>query len=139
MSERRVMCCGDIAILTYFVSAEKAGVPIYKALCTSTYINEDDTWLRLSGIFFPILPGGDANCPWALECTRAPVLAPLPRSVRERGPGRSQPILYAGLTCVSASPDIPSYKGRNRSTVEVCNSDGLLKGRAKDLPASRSY
>ncbi|MFD2854117.1 hypothetical protein ACFSZS_04020 [Seohaeicola zhoushanensis] len=47
MSERRVMCCGDIAILTYFVSAEKAGVPIYKALCTSTYINDDDTWLRL--------------------------------------------------------------------------------------------
>ncbi|WP_229864394.1 hypothetical protein [Seohaeicola zhoushanensis] len=47
LSERRVMCCGDIAILTYFVSAEKAGVPIYKALCTSTYINDDDTWLRL--------------------------------------------------------------------------------------------
>jgi cytochrome c oxidase assembly protein Cox11 len=48
MAERRVTRCQDIAILTYRVSAEKADVPIYKALCASTYLNDDDTWLRIS-------------------------------------------------------------------------------------------
>ncbi|WP_367880033.1 hypothetical protein [Sulfitobacter sediminis] len=48
MAERRVMRCHDIAILTYRVSAEKPNVPIYKALCASTYLNDDDTWLRIS-------------------------------------------------------------------------------------------
>lgn len=48
LAERRVTRCGDIAILTYRVSAEKADVPIYKALYSSTYINDDHTWLRIS-------------------------------------------------------------------------------------------
>ena len=48
MAERRVMRCRDIAILTYRVSAEKSEVPIYKALCASTYLNDEDTWLRIS-------------------------------------------------------------------------------------------
>ncbi|PWJ10701.1 hypothetical protein [Jannaschia seohaensis] len=48
MAERRVMRCHDIAILTYRVSAEKPDVPIYKALCASTYLNDEDTWLRIS-------------------------------------------------------------------------------------------
>lgn len=48
MAERRVTQCRDIAILTYRASAEKAGVPIYKALCASTYLNDDGTWLRVS-------------------------------------------------------------------------------------------
>ncbi|MCU9838451.1 hypothetical protein OEZ49_11795 [Ruegeria sp. WL0004] len=48
MAERRVMRCRDIAILTYRVSAEKPDVPIYKALCASTYLYDDDTWLRVS-------------------------------------------------------------------------------------------
>jgi hypothetical protein len=48
MAERRVTRCGDIAILTYRVSAEKPDVPIYKALCASTYLHDEDTWLRLS-------------------------------------------------------------------------------------------
>jgi hypothetical protein len=48
MAERRVMRCHDIAILTYRVSAEKADVPIYQALCASTYLNDDGTWLRIS-------------------------------------------------------------------------------------------
>lgn len=48
MAERRVMRCHDIAILTYRISAEKADVPIYKALCASTYLNDDDRWLRIS-------------------------------------------------------------------------------------------
>ncbi|MDD9730997.1 hypothetical protein PVW46_13860 [Mameliella sp. AT18] len=48
MAERRVTRCRDIAILTYRVSAEKPDVPIYKALCASTYLNDDDRWLRIS-------------------------------------------------------------------------------------------
>jgi hypothetical protein len=48
MAERRVTRCRDIAILTYRVSAEKPEVPIYKALCTSTYLNDDDSWVRFS-------------------------------------------------------------------------------------------
>jgi hypothetical protein len=48
MSERRTTCSGDIAILTYRVSAEKPGVPIYTALCASTYLHDDKRWLRLS-------------------------------------------------------------------------------------------
>ncbi|RYH06758.1 DUF4440 domain-containing protein [Tropicimonas sp. IMCC6043] len=48
MAERRVTRSGDLAILTYRVSAEKADVPILRALCASTYLNDDDRWLRLS-------------------------------------------------------------------------------------------
>lgn len=48
MAERRVMRCHDIAILTYRVSAEKPDVPIYKALCASTYLNDDCRWQRIS-------------------------------------------------------------------------------------------
>ncbi|PWE28413.1 hypothetical protein DDZ14_18905 [Maritimibacter sp. 55A14] len=48
MAERRVTRCGDIAILTYRVSAEKPDVPIFKALCASTYLHDDDRWLRIS-------------------------------------------------------------------------------------------
>lgn len=48
MAERRVTRCGDIAILTYRVSAEKTDVTIYKALCASTYLGDDNKWLRIS-------------------------------------------------------------------------------------------
>ena len=48
MSERRATRCRDIAILTYRVSAEKPDVPLYKALCASTYVTDDGTWLRMS-------------------------------------------------------------------------------------------
>ncbi|WP_223427190.1 hypothetical protein [Tateyamaria pelophila] len=48
MAERRAMQSGDIAILTYSVSAEKADVPIFKALCASTYLHDEGTWLRIS-------------------------------------------------------------------------------------------
>lgn len=48
MAERRVMPNRDIAILTYRVSAEKADVPVYKALCASTYLKDDENWLRIS-------------------------------------------------------------------------------------------
>jgi hypothetical protein len=48
MAERRVTRCGDIAFLTYRVSAEKPDVPFHKALCASTYVLDDDGWLRFS-------------------------------------------------------------------------------------------
>ena len=48
MAERRATWYRDITILTYRVSAEKPDVPIYKALCASTYLNDDEKWLRIS-------------------------------------------------------------------------------------------
>jgi len=39
---------GDVAVLAYCVSAERAEDTIYEALCTSTYLNDDGVWLRLS-------------------------------------------------------------------------------------------
>ena len=48
VAERRVMRCGEIAVLTYRVSAEKPDVPIFKALCVSTYLHDEGRWLRLS-------------------------------------------------------------------------------------------
>lgn len=48
MGERRVIRSGEIAILTYRVSAEKPDVPIFKALCASTYLHDEDSWMRLS-------------------------------------------------------------------------------------------
>lgn len=48
MSERYLSRRNDIAVLAYRVSAERSGEPIYEALCTSTYLNDDGTWLRLS-------------------------------------------------------------------------------------------
>ena len=48
MIERRSTRRGDIAVLTYRVSAEKAEVPITKALCASTYVHDDDRWVRVS-------------------------------------------------------------------------------------------
>jgi hypothetical protein len=47
LAERRVTRCGDIAILTYRVSAEKSDTPIYEALCASTYLNDAGDWLRI--------------------------------------------------------------------------------------------
>ena len=48
MTERRVTRHGAIAILTYRVSAEKPGVLITRALCASTYLRDEDSWLRIS-------------------------------------------------------------------------------------------
>lgn len=48
MSDRYLSRQGDIAVLAYRVSAERSDVPIYEALCTSTYLKDDDKWLRLS-------------------------------------------------------------------------------------------
>lgn len=38
----------DVAILAYHVSAERDGTPIYEAYCTSSYLSDDGTWLRMA-------------------------------------------------------------------------------------------
>ncbi|WP_237684708.1 hypothetical protein [Szabonella alba] len=48
MAERRVTRCRDFAILSYRVSAEKPDEPTLKALCASTYLQDEDRWLRIS-------------------------------------------------------------------------------------------
>jgi hypothetical protein len=48
LAERRAMRHGAIAILAYRVSAEKPTGPILKALCASTYLHDEDRWLRVS-------------------------------------------------------------------------------------------
>ena len=48
MSERSMSSQADIAVLAYRVSAERSDEPIYEALCTSTYLKDDDSWVRLS-------------------------------------------------------------------------------------------
>ncbi len=48
MSERQISRQDKIAVLAYRVSAERNDVPIYEALCTSTYLNDDGDWLRLA-------------------------------------------------------------------------------------------
>ena len=47
MSERYLSREKNIAVLAYRVSAERGDEPIYEALCTSTYLNDEGTWLRL--------------------------------------------------------------------------------------------
>lgn len=48
LAERRATRFGEIAILTYRVSAEKPKCAVLKALCASTYLHDEDRWLRLS-------------------------------------------------------------------------------------------
>lgn len=48
MSDRHITRKDAIAVLAYHVSAERSDVPIYEALCTSTYLKDDNKWLRLS-------------------------------------------------------------------------------------------
>lgn len=48
MSDRYLSRQGDIAVMAYRVSAERSDMPIYEALCTSTYLKDDEKWLRLA-------------------------------------------------------------------------------------------
>jgi hypothetical protein len=48
MTETYFAVEGDIAVLAYRVSAERGDTPIYEALCTSTYLRDNDIWLRLA-------------------------------------------------------------------------------------------
>ena len=45
---------GAVAVLAYRVSAEKSGLPIYEALCASTYLLDNGLWQRLSHQQTPI-------------------------------------------------------------------------------------
>lgn len=46
-SERGFTRDKDLAILSYQVSAERDGSPIYEALCTSCYLDDDGKWRRI--------------------------------------------------------------------------------------------
>lgn len=48
MTDRSATRHGEIVLLAYHVSAEKADVPIYEALCASTYLHDESKWLRMS-------------------------------------------------------------------------------------------
>lgn len=47
-TERYFKQVKDVAILAYHVSAERGDIPIYEALCTSSYLKDDGKWLRIS-------------------------------------------------------------------------------------------
>jgi hypothetical protein len=38
----------DVAVLAYHVSAERSDIPIYEALCTSSYLKDDGKWVRIA-------------------------------------------------------------------------------------------
>jgi hypothetical protein len=46
-SERCASREKDIAVLAYRASAEREGEPRYEAYCTSSYLNDNGTWLRI--------------------------------------------------------------------------------------------
>jgi hypothetical protein len=48
MSDRLITYRGDIALLAHHVSAERKNEPIHEALCSSVYLKDDGTWLRLT-------------------------------------------------------------------------------------------
>ncbi|AHD00900.1 DUF4440 domain-containing protein [Leisingera methylohalidivorans] len=48
MTGRSLRRRGDLAVLAYRVSAEKAAAPILTALCASAYLRDNGTWIRMS-------------------------------------------------------------------------------------------
>jgi hypothetical protein len=48
MTERYFKREKGVAVLAYRVSAERSSIPIYEALCTSSYLLDDDKWLRIA-------------------------------------------------------------------------------------------
>ena len=54
MDNRTVMRRGTVAVLAYRVRAEKAEVPIFAALCASTWLKDAGTWLRVSHQHTPV-------------------------------------------------------------------------------------
>ena len=48
MTERYFKREKDVAVLAYRVSAERGDIPIYEALCTSSYLQDDGKWLRIA-------------------------------------------------------------------------------------------
>lgn len=48
MTERFIKQEKDVAVLAYRVSAERGDIPLYEALCTSSYLKDDGKWLRIT-------------------------------------------------------------------------------------------
>lgn len=48
MSERHISRRDNIVVLAYRASAERGDAPVFEALCTSTYLKDGETWLRLT-------------------------------------------------------------------------------------------
>lgn len=48
MSDRYLSRRGEIAALAYRVLAERAGEPVLAAICSSSYLRDNGTWLRLT-------------------------------------------------------------------------------------------
>jgi hypothetical protein len=47
MTERYFKQEKGVAVLAYRVSAERHDIPLYEALCTSSYLQDDGKWLRI--------------------------------------------------------------------------------------------
>jgi len=47
MTERYFKKERNLAFLAYHVSAERSDTPLYEALCTSSYFQDDGKWLRI--------------------------------------------------------------------------------------------
>ena len=54
MSDRVMTRQGDTAVLAYHASAERDGVPIYEALCASTYLRDEGAWVLMAHQQTPI-------------------------------------------------------------------------------------
>lgn len=54
MDDRHFSRQGKVAVLAYQVSAERDAEAIYEALCTSTYVKDEDGWLRMTHQQTPI-------------------------------------------------------------------------------------
>lgn len=48
LTERYFRQVKDVAVMAYRVSAERSDIPIYEALCTSSYLQDDGKWLRVT-------------------------------------------------------------------------------------------
>lgn len=55
MSDRYLSVHDEIAVMAYRVSAERADEPIYEALCTSTYLKDEDDWRRMAHQQTPVV------------------------------------------------------------------------------------
>lgn len=48
MTERYFKQEKDVAVLAYRISAEQSDMPLYEALCTSSYLKDDVKWVRIA-------------------------------------------------------------------------------------------
>lgn len=54
MADRYFKLENDVAFIAYRVSAERSDIPLYEALCTSSYLRDDGKWLRIAHQQTPI-------------------------------------------------------------------------------------